>query len=209
MVTEVANCPDSEPPQARLHDLSEYARDWEWIQDRKIKVQFHTEVDAMKDILSRKKLGKFAVQMTSLPVTDFPKALELVQLLVQDGHYAYIHRTEDKFEGMVWYRVRIGFFQGAEEAQLVGQKCLRNILKAVSLLEITGRWPTSRELSRNLIDLQQPITKPWTIELPIEEDLTTASTCYPSSLNTQTSVSYPSDLIEKRTNYNFVFVWDF
>ena len=62
--------------------IPEYARDWEWIQDgRKIKVQFHTEVDAMKDILSRKKLGKFAVQMMSLPVTEFPKALELLQLL--------------------------------------------------------------------------------------------------------------------------------
>ena len=181
--------------------IPEYARDWEWIQDgRKIKVQFHTEVDAMKDILSRKKLGKFAVQMTSLSVTDFPKALELLQLLVQDGHYAYIHRTEDKFEGMVWYRVRIGFFQGAEEAQLVGQEVFEKYSKSG---EFTGDYwavaPTSRELSRNLIDLQQPITKPWTIELPIEEDLTTASTLLPKFIE-HTDFSYLSQRFDRETN---------
>jgi hypothetical protein len=181
--------------------IPEYARDWEWVRDgRKIKVQFHTEVDAMKDILSRKKLGKFAVQMTSLPVTDFPKALELLQLLVQEGHYAYLHRTEDKYEGIAWYRIRIGFFQGAEEAQLVGQEVFEKFLKSG---EFTGDYwavvPTSRELSRDLIDLQQPITKPWTIELPIEDSLAKASALLPKFIE-HTDFSYLSQRFNRETN---------
>jgi hypothetical protein len=44
--------------------------------------------------------------------------------------------------------------------------------------EFTGDYwavaPTSRELSRNLIDLNNRLPNPGPIELPIEEDLTTA-----------------------------------
>ena len=69
--------------------------------------------------------------------------------------------------------------------------------------EFTGDYwaavPTSRELSRNLIDLQQPITKPWTIELPIEEDLTTASALLPNFIE-HTDFSYLSQRFDRETN---------
>ena len=90
-------------------------------------------------------------------------------------------------------------FQGAEEAQLVGQEVFEKYSKAVVYWSYWVVAPTSRELSRNLIDLQQPITKPWTIELPIEEDLTTASTLLPKFIE-HIDFSYLSQRFDRETN---------
>jgi hypothetical protein len=170
-----------------------FSRNWEWVRDgRKLKVQFHSEEGAKKDILSRKKLGKFAVQMISLPAEEFDQALQLVHLLLEDGHYAYLHRAEQKYDGKTVYRVRVGFYQNLEQAQVIGQEIFEKYGQEGAFSQ--DYWaviPTSRELSRNLIDLQQPITKPWTIELPLYADMENALSDLPKFVE-QTDFTYLS-----------------
>ena len=180
--------------------VPEYARDWEWVRDgRKIQVQFHAEIDAMQDILSRKKIGKYAVQMVSLPASDFSKALRLQQLLMADGHYAYLQRSEEQYAEQTWYRVRVGFFQDAEEAQLIGQEIFDKYSKSGEFSQ--DYWavlPTSRELSRSLVDLQQPITKPWVIELPLQDSFAAAMEILPKFVE-RSDFSYLSQHFDPET----------
>tara|TARA_B100000678_G_scaffold161231_1_gene134746 strand:+ start:1363 stop:1959 length:597 start_codon:yes stop_codon:yes gene_type:complete len=48
-------------------------RDWHLVRiNNSIRVQFHSEMEAVKDILSRKKRGKFSIQLISIEDDRFP-----------------------------------------------------------------------------------------------------------------------------------------
>ena len=146
----------------------EASRDWLLVeQDERLKVQFHSEVDAMRDILSRKNRGKYAVQMVSLPEREFAKAVALMRRLQREGHYAYLHRTENVYKGTHWFRGRVGFFKNPDEARLQGQEILEHF-RAESIFP-ENFWPvrpSPQELSKELLDLRKPLNKPWVLTLP-------------------------------------------
>ena len=98
-------------------------RDWHLVRSNKaIRVQFRSELLAVKDILARKKRGKYSIQLISIEYARFPLAVSLLSRLLNDGYYAYLHRTDAKFEGKYWYRVRVGFFKNLEDARTIGKK---------------------------------------------------------------------------------------
>ena len=152
------------------------SRDWLLVeQDERLKVQFRSEVDAMRDILSRKNRGKYAVQMVSLPEREFVKAVELMRRLQREGHYAYLHRTENAYKGTHWFRVRVGFFKNPDEARAQGQEILEHF-RAERIFP-KSFWPvrpSPQELSKELLDLRKPINKPWVLTLPLYADLADA-----------------------------------
>ncbi|MEE2717785.1 MAG: SPOR domain-containing protein [SAR324 cluster bacterium] len=154
----------------------EASRDWLLVEhDERLKVQFRSEVDAMRDILSRKNRGKYAVQMVSLPEREFAKAVELMRRLQREGHYAYLHRTENAYKGTHWFRVRVGFFKNPDEARTQGQEILEHF-RAEKLFP-ESFWPvrpSSQELSKELLDLRKPLNKPWVLTLPLYADLAAA-----------------------------------
>lgn len=141
---------------------------WDIVKEgRKIKAIFQSEQAKAKDILSRKKQGKYAIQMASLEEENFLKAVDILRMLINDGYYAYIYKTEKKYKGKYWYRIRVGFFKTAEEAQSLGQEIyFRYRDQKIFPDNFWAVMPTSRELSKELIDLRQPINKPWMVELP-------------------------------------------
>ncbi|MBF0238211.1 MAG: SPOR domain-containing protein [SAR324 cluster bacterium] len=143
-------------------------KDWHLIWDgKKLKVQFASEKSDSKDILSRKKRGKYAVQIASIEEERFLTAIQVMRKLLMDGYYAYIFRTETPHRGKHWYRVRVGFFTTEEEAQLMGQEIYYRY-KDEKLFPNTY-WavrPSAKELSRDIIDLRTPMNKPWMIEMP-------------------------------------------
>ena len=139
---------------------------WQVMLDgRNIKVKFDSELEKEQDILSRKKQGKYAVQLISLEEKQYVQALELIQMLVSDGYYAYIYKTKHQYNEQYWYRIRVGFFTTVQEAQVVGQE----IYQRYRSLEVFPKtyWavlPSTVELSKDLIDLQAYSNKPWLIE---------------------------------------------
>ncbi len=151
-----------------LVEVPDASKDWEVGQDgQKLKIQFRSEVDAMKDILSRRNRGKYAIQLLSVPEDEFQVALDRVRTLMQDGRYAYLYRTEKPYEGKHWFRVRVGFFKNVDEAKAMGKE----IYEAHQGRKLfpPGYWPvlpTPSELSRELIDLRQAINKPWVVQPP-------------------------------------------
>lgn len=138
--------------------------------DNKIKVAFENESSSEKDILARKKRGKFAVQMMSLDGNRFNRAVEIVRMLVHDGYYAYIYRTHEQFQNQYWYRIRIGYFKTAEEAHNMGQEIFHRYQdKKLFPNDFWTVAPSRLELSREIIDLRTKLNKPWIIQLPLYE----------------------------------------
>ena len=98
-------------------------RDWHLVRNNNsIRIQFRSELSPVKDILARKKRGKFSLQLISVEQERFPLAISLLSRLLNDGHYAYLQRSESKFKGKIWYRVRVGFFKNLEDARSTGKK---------------------------------------------------------------------------------------
>ncbi len=151
-----------------LVEVPDATKDWEVGQDgQKLKIQFRSEVDAMKDILSRRNRGKYAIQLMSVPEDEFSVALDRVRTLMEDGRYAYLYRTEKPYDGKHWFRVRVGFFKNVDEAQAMGKE-IQEAHQGRKLFP-PGYWPvlpTPSELSRELIDLRQAINKPWVVQPP-------------------------------------------
>lgn len=146
----------------------EKSRDWEWaLSGDKIRIQFRSELDARKDILSRKKQGKYSLQLGSFESEEFVTAVNWAMLLTEEGYYTYLQRTEEKYNKKYRYRVRIGFFKNTEDALEEGLKIQESLRK---ILDFPKKfWPVipdSREMSRELVNLKQPRNKPWVIELP-------------------------------------------
>ncbi len=148
--------------------IPENTNTWNIIQDeKKLKIQFQGEVDDRKDILSRKKQGKYAVQVMSVEPERFERAVSLVRALVNGGYYAYLHRTDEKFDNKYWYRVRVGFFKTADEARSIGEEIYFRYRDQRNLPK--NYWavlPSPQELNRELIDLRTRQNKPWFLELP-------------------------------------------
>ena len=176
-------------------------RDWHLVRNNNsIRIQFRSELSPVKDILARKKRGKFSLQIVSLEQEKFPIAISLLSRLLNDGHYAYIQRTESKFEGKIWYRVRVGFFKNLEDARSTGKKIF-NKYRSDEYFS-SKFWPVrpgSQELSRPLIDLSQPLNKPWIIQLPYYKSQTAALEDM-AELNQETDFSYVSQKLESESS---------
>ena len=172
-------------------------RDWHLVKkNNSIRIQFRSELSPVKDILARKKRGKFSLQLVSVEQERFQLAISLLSRLLNDGHYAYLHRTESKFENKIWYRVRVGFFKNLEDASSTGKKIF-NKYKSDEYFA-AKYWPVrpgSQELSRPLIDLSQPLNKPWVIQLPYYKSQTSALKDM-AELNHETDFSYVSQKLE-------------
>ena len=142
--------------------------DWSFNEEnKKIRVQLASDKAKGKDILSRKNEGKYAVQLLSLENEYFERAVEITRMLVFSGYYAYLYKTEQKFKDQYWYRVRVGFFKTVEEAREKGQEIhFRFRDQNVFPQDFWPVEPTSRELSKVIVDHRMWQNKPWMIELP-------------------------------------------
>ena len=181
-------------------------RDWHLVRSNKaIRVQFRSELLAVKDILARKKRGKYSIQLISIEHARFPLAVSLLSRLLNDGYYAYLHRTDAEFEGKYWYRVRVGFFKNLEDARTIGKK-ISEKYQAEDYFS-TKFWPVQpgpQELSRPVIDLRQPLNKPWVIQLPLYSSQAEALKDM-TQLNIETDFSYISQKLKSASSGKLEF----
>ncbi|MDG1177124.1 MAG: SPOR domain-containing protein [SAR324 cluster bacterium] len=181
-------------------------RDWHLVRSNKaIRVQFRSELLAVKDILARKKRGKYSIQLISIEYARFPLAVSLLSRLLNDGYYAYLQRTDAKFEGKYWYRVRVGFFKNLEDARTIGKK-ISEKYQGEDYFS-TKFWPVQpgpQELSRPVIDLRQPLNKPWVIQLPLYSSQADALKDM-VQLNIETDFSYISQKLKSASSGKLEF----
>jgi hypothetical protein len=181
-------------------------RDWHLVRSNKaIRVQFRSELLAVKDILARKKRGKYSIQLISIEHARFPLAVSLLSRLLNDGYYAYLHRTDAEFEGKYWYRVRVGFFKNLEDARTIGKK-ISEKYQGEDYFS-TKFWPVQpgpQELSRPVIDLRQPLNKPWVIQLPLYSSQAEALKDM-AQLNIETDFSYISQKLKSASSGKLEF----
>ena len=182
------------------------SRDWHLVRSNKaIRVQFRSELLAEKDILARKKRGKYSIQLISIEYARFPLAVSLLSRLLNDGFYAYLQRTDAKFEGKYWYRVRVGFFKNLEDARTIGKK-ISEKYQGEDYFS-TKFWPVQpgpQELSRPVIDLRQPLNKPWVIQLPLYSSQADALKDM-AQLNIETDFSYISQKLKSASSGKLEF----
>ena len=181
-------------------------RDWHLVRsNNEIRVQFRSEMFAVKDILARKKRGKYSIQLISVEQKRFPLAISLLSRLLNDGYYAYLHRTDSKFDGRLWYRVRVGFFKNLEDARTTGKKIFEKYQGEDYFS--SKYWPVQpgpQELSRPVIDLRQPMNKPWVIQLPLYSSQADALKDM-AEFNTETDFSYISQKLETASSGKLEF----
>ena len=182
------------------------SREWHLVRSNKaIRVQFRSELLAVKDILARKKRGKYSIQLISIEHARFPLAVSLLSRLLNDGFYAYLQRTDAKFEGKYWYRVRVGFFKNLEDARTIGKK-ISEKYQGEDYFS-TKFWPVQpgpQELSRPVIDLRQPLNKPWVIQLPLYSSQADALKDM-AQLNIETDFSYISQKLKSASSGKLEF----
>ncbi|MCS5551681.1 MAG: SPOR domain-containing protein [SAR324 cluster bacterium] len=181
-------------------------REWHLVSNKKsIRVQFPYEMTAVKDILARKKRGKFSIQLISIEHDQFSHAVSLLKRLVHDGYYAYLQRTETKFEEKYWYRVRVGFFKNLEDARMTGREINQKYHEEG--LFPSKFWPVQpgpQELSRPVIDLRQPLNKSWVIQLPLYKNQSDALKDL-ADISTKTDFSYISQKLESSSSEELLF----
>ena len=181
-------------------------RDWHLVRSNNaIRIQFRSELFALKDILARKKRGKYSIQLISIEHAQFPLAVSLLSRLLNDGYYAYLYRTDAKFEGKFWYRLRVGFFKNLEDARTTGKKIADKYQNENYFSTIF--WPVQpgpQELSRPVIDLRQPLNKPWVVQLPLYSSQADALKDM-AELNIETDFSYISQKLESPSSGKLEF----
>jgi len=181
-------------------------REWHLLRNKKsIRVQFPYEMTAIKDILARKKRGKFSIQLISIEHEQFSHAVSLLKRLIHDGYYAYLKRTETKFEEKYWYRVRVGFFKNLEDARMTGREITEKYEE--ERLFPSKSWPVQpgpQELSRPVIDLRQPLNKPWIIQLPLYRNHSDALKDI-ADISTETDFSYISQKLDSGLSEELLF----
>ncbi|MBT5794656.1 SPOR domain-containing protein [bacterium] len=181
-------------------------RDWHLVRSNNaIRIQFRSELFALKDILARKKRGKYSIQLISIEHAQFPLAVSLLSRLLNDGYYAYLYRTDAKFEGKFWYRLRVGFFKNLEDARTTGKKIAEKYQSENYFS--TTYWPVQpgpQELSRPVIDLRQPLNKPWVVQLPLYSSQADALKDL-AELNIETDFSYISQKLESPSSGKLEF----
>ena len=181
-------------------------REWHLVRSKNsIKVQFPYEMSGVKDILARKKRGKFSIQLISIEHDRFPHAVSLLKRLLHQGYYAYLQRTETEFENKYWFRVRVGFFKNLEDTRAAGNKIMQKFQEEE--LFSSKYWPVQpgpQELSRPVIDLRQPLNKPWVIQLPLYESHADVLKDL-ADLSTQTDFSYISQKLQSDSSDEQVY----
>ena len=143
--------------------------------------------------------------MISIEHARFPLAVSLLSRLLNDGFYAYLQRTDAKFEGKYWYRVRVGFFKNLEDARTIGKK-ISEKYQGEDYFS-TKFWPVQpgpQELSRPVIDLRQPLNKPWVIQLPLYSSQADALKDM-VQLNIETDFSYISQKLKSASSGKLEF----
>lgn len=106
--------------------------------------------EAVKEVQKEKKESIKKVSSLSKPwainvssTGSEEEARELAEKLRKKGYNSYVTRFKDK-EGIVWHRVRVGFFSSREKAKAVAQKIGQE-------LTITDYWivkPSKEEVKR-------------------------------------------------------------
>ncbi len=181
-------------------------REWHLVRNKKsIRVQFPYEMTAVTDILARKKRGKYSIQLISIEHEEFSHAVSLLKRLIHDGYYAYIQRTETKFEEKYWYRVRVGFFKNLEDARMAGKGIIKKYHEE-GLFPLKS-WPVQpgpQELSRPVIDLRQPLNKSWVIQLPFYKNQSDALKDL-ADLSAETDFSYISQKLKSASSDELMF----
>ncbi len=181
-------------------------RNWHLVRSNNaIRIKFRSELFAVKDILARKKRGKFSIQLISIEHANFPLAVSLLSRLLNDGYYAYLQRTDVRFEGKFWYRVRVGFFKNLEDARTAGDEIFKKY-QGYNYFS-TKYWPVQpgpQELSRPVIDLRQPLNKPWVVQLPLYANQADALKDM-GELNTETDFSYISQKLKSSSSGKLEF----
>mgnify|MGYP001269346706 CR=1 FL=1 len=143
---------------------------------------------------------KFSVQLVSIEDDQFQLAVSLMSRLLHAGHYAYLHRTDAEFDGKFWYRVRVGFFKNLEDALTTGKKIFEKFKDEELFSEnFMPVQPGPQELSRPVIDLRQPLNKPWVIELPLY-DVQNKALKDLAELNTEIDFSYISQKLKSASS---------
>ena len=181
-------------------------RDWHLVRSNNaIRIQFRSELYTLKDILARKKRGKYSIQLISIEHARFPMAVSLLSRLLNDGYYAYLYRTDAKFEGKFWYRLRVGFFKNLEDARTIGKKIAEKY-QSENYFSTTF-WPVQpgpQELSRPVIDLRQPLNKPWVVQFPLYSRQADALKDM-AEINIETDFSYISQKLESPSSGKLEF----
>ncbi len=174
----------------------------DWVlarQGDRLRVVFHTEKEAQNDILSRKKQGKFAVQIISVESWRIRDAISLLERLVSDGYYAYIHRTSETYKGQHWYRVRVGTFVTEEDAHIKGKEIYYRYRD--SLPFESDYWvvlPTDQELANVIVDLKTVRHNSWVVQIPAYSDWKEVLTDF-DKLNQEFEFIYISRTVQKQT----------
>ena len=133
--------------------------------------QFNSSsIDPSKISFSKARNKRFGLQLFSLPANRAPEALKLIEELLEKGHLAYLHRSENKrkMEGQktesYYYQIRIGFFSSNEEAVEVGEKIGAEFpdhpLIAKKLWVVL---PSFAEISAEVADFRVQRNKPYAI----------------------------------------------
>ena len=121
------------------------------------------------------------------------------------SNYAYLQRTDVRFEGKFWYRVRVGFFKNLEDARTAGDEIFKKY-QGYNYFS-TKYWPVQpglQELSRPVIDLRQPLNKPWVVQLPLYANQADALKDM-GELNTETGFSYISQKLKSSSSGKLEF----
>lgn len=112
-----------------------------------------------------KSSGKYALQVLSIESDRIYRAIEAARLLMNDGYYTYLIRSEDKINGHYWYRVRVGFFTTTKIAKDTG----REIFYRYRDLRLFPKnyWPVLPNESElgPVLDLNMH-QRQWVVELP-------------------------------------------
>ena len=147
--------------------IPEKPADWSLLRkDDRLQITFFSEKEAQNDILSRRKKGKYAVQVISVEAWRVHDAVSLVERLVSDGYYAYIHRTNSTYKGEYWYRVRVGTFVTEQDANIKGKEIYyryRDFLPFESDYWVV--LPTDEELTNTVVNLKTVKNNSWVIRL--------------------------------------------
>lgn len=133
---------------------------------------------------------KWVIQLAALNEKLLKRAVNVVRLLIKNGHYAYLTRHEA--DGQVWLRIRSGFFDSKAEAEESAGKILTQFADKKLFPEKAEIYAATKEEKQggNLVFGAQ-LTKPWVIELADRE----------------THSATLKDLRKLRGSKKFAYIW--
>jgi SPOR domain len=107
---------------------------------------------------------KFAFQLASMNERQRARAEKMVRILMRDGYYAYLYRTEQN--GQTFYRIRSGFYDSEARARAVGDEIRQRYTKEGYFPE--KLWvmnPSAAEQKGEGLVFGAQLANPWVVEL--------------------------------------------